>query len=68
MNASIVSGGDAAELISAGDGSDAMFGGGGADTYSISSGDADSNLEVDAFGFRGDIINEMGGDIGRFSG
>ena len=40
-----------------------MYGGGGADTYSIGSGDADSTLVFDAFGVKGDVINEIGGDI-----
>ena len=39
--------------------------GGGADTYSIGSGDADSTtLVFDAFGVKGDVINEIGGDLG----
>ena len=64
-SAAVVVGGDGAELISAGDGADTMYGGGGADTYSIGSGDADSTTLVsDAFGVKGDVINEIGGDLG----
>ena len=64
-SAAVVIGGDGAELISAGDGADTMYGGGGADTYSIGSGDADSTtLVFDAFGVKGDVINEIGGDLG----
>ena len=64
-SAAVVVGGDSAELISAGDGADTMYGGGGADTYSIGSGDADSTTLVsDAFGVKGDVINEIGGDLG----
>ena len=63
-SATVLVGGDGAELISAGVGADTMYGRGGADTYSINSGDADSTTLVsDAFGVKGDVINEIGGDI-----
>ena len=64
----IIGGGNAAENITGGEGSDIMLGGGGADTYTISSGDASSTGDADAFGIIGDVINEIGGDLSSDAG